>query len=192
MAIGDLTDLATVKQWLDLPVSTATPVGTAFDGLLTDLISSVSSWIQDYCSCSFADQAYTMLADGNGKRKMWLPEGPVTSVTSVLVDGTSIPYRSTWNGSGWTVAHQLLSLDGYTFNRGNNNVFVTYTAGYATVPAEIKFAATQVVTLRFKERKRYGHVSENLAGQVVTYLTDVAAMPDVMRILDQNRKVVPQ
>ena len=71
-------------------------------------------------------------------------------------------------------------------------MFVTYTAGYATVPAEIKFAATQVVTLRFKERKRYGHVSENLAGQVVTYLTDVAAMPDVMRILDQNRKVVPQ
>jgi hypothetical protein len=55
------------------------------------------------------------------------------------------------------------------FPKGTRNVKVTYTAGYTTVPEDIKQACMEMVALRLDERKRIGVSSQSIAGESVSY-----------------------
>ena len=70
MAAGDLTDLATVKAWLGLPVDAGPN-----DGVLATLITAASGFVGDYLDRALLSADYTEVYDGCGAEWMLLPPG---------------------------------------------------------------------------------------------------------------------
>lgn len=181
-----LTDLAAVKRWLNIQTSTTTD-----DDLLNSLITSYSSQIESWLNRTFASASYTETVNGVGSVGMAFSNYPVTAVSSVAVDGLAIPAATTVTGAGYRFTDKFLFLNSYRFSRGFGNVQITYTAGYATTPPEIKEAVTELVGYVYKSRDRIGHQSKSLAGETVSFI--VSEFPaNVRTILNNYKKVIPQ
>jgi len=159
--MADLTNLADAKAWL-------TVSGNADDALLTRLISASSDYIQTWLSRDISLQPYVSTRNGTGGKRMMFKNYPVASITYLKIDGTTIPL-STNGANGYVSDTYTLMLIGYTFTRGYQNVELSYTAGYASVPKEIAQACIELVALRYKDRDHISMVSKSIGGEVVTY-----------------------
>lgn len=177
MSAPDLTTLADVKAYLGLE-------SVAEDANLSRHIKAASAWIRSYLNRDVTSSSYTETLDGTGTATLMVGEYPITAVASVTVGGLAVT---------GVVGRQatLARTDGGTFPAGIGNVVVTYTAGYATVPEDIAQACLEMVAWRFDERKRIGHASKSIQGEVVAFQTqDVPA--NVKTLLKNWRRVVPQ
>jgi hypothetical protein len=145
MSVGDLTSLANVLPWLNIPAGTS-------DAVLVRLISQCSRSILDYLQrTSVISQSYTDIVDGTGGHCEFLDQWPVTSVTEVTIDGLIVP-PSFYRVQAWNFyppgGPQAVELVDRRFPRGRQNVAITYQAGYlvsaeaATVPVSGSFQIT--------------------------------------------------
>jgi hypothetical protein len=92
---------------------------------------------------------------------------------------------------GYIFSGTQLSLRGYRFNRGCQNVVVAYTAGYAITPPEIAQACVELVALRYRERTRVGEISKSMGGaETVSYSQKDLSEP-IKTLLQQYRLVAP-
>lgn len=172
-----------VKQWLGMS-------GEKDDALLERLVNAASAAIETYLSRTILSASYTETRHGSGTDALMLRRGPVTAVSALTIDGISVPASTGPSVYGWVFDEYALYLRGGTFPRGRNNVVVSYTAGYAAVPADIVDACVQWTGMRYRERDRIGHASKQLAGEVVSF--DLKDMPaNVKTVLNQYRRVVP-
>ena len=182
MTINDLTTLDNVKSWLGLTTTTD-------DALLTRLISASSGFIQSILNRMLASQAYTEIRDGKGTRSLSLANYPVTAVATLTIDGITIPPAPAVNQAGYVFSSGQIMLYGYCFTRGFQNIAISYTAGYSTIPYEIEQACIELCVLRYKERDRIGQVSKSIAGEVVSF-TQKDMPADVMTLLQQYKRVI--
>lgn len=170
-----LVTLADVKTFLGFQnVST-------HDAILEMVIESVSASISNEASPDFKSAVHTAEAiDGTGKSYLYLDHYPVTTLTSVVEDGVTLvsgtdfypdldeglleKARSNWPWydvqARWTTQKQ--------------GVVVTYTAGYATIPADVKLACLIEVGRAFAmvDHKMFGESSRSVEGTSVTLNTD--------------------
>jgi hypothetical protein len=133
MTQGDLVSLAQLKAHLGVQSS-------GDDILLGNLIKQISRAIRGYINRPIIwPRDVVDIVDGNGRTKLQLRNWPVISVSSVLVDGQSIPQALTPLSAGWTLeaaddeppgAMQTIFLRGSAFSRGWQNVAISYRAGY--------------------------------------------------------------
>lgn len=124
----DLTDLATIKKYLNLTSTTS-------DAVLTSLVSSQSQAFYDLIGrTSLESQDYTEVRDGSGAAFMQLLNFPVSAVGSLQIDSTIVPASTGWNKRGYQFdSLGKLSLICGIFCVGRKNVVVVYTAGYAPI-----------------------------------------------------------
>src|SRR5258708_4761415 len=133
--MSDLTTLANVKAWLGITTTDA-----ARDALLTRQITSQSRWIENWLSRIIASRSYTEVRDGfgagRGRYMMTFANDPVSTVTSLTVNGFAVPLSPDGGvkqpGYGFDSEQIWLSpvgpyLDkyntgGYEFARGQRNV----------------------------------------------------------------------
>jgi hypothetical protein len=154
-----LCALADVKAYLGIAPGT-----TSTDAVLTTLVTNVSAAIESYCNRAFASQDYAEQRNGTGGNRLFLAHGPVTAVASVSVDGQAIP-PAVGTGIGYLFDEATVYLRGYTFCRGVQNVSVTYTAGYASVPGDVAQACIEWVAYHYAKRDRIDKASETLGTQ---------------------------
>lgn len=179
--MADLTTLANVKGYLNLGVS-----NDALDALLSRLITAASTWVRSYCNRDFTSQTYTDILDGTGTVRQVVKQYPVTAVSSVSFSGVT----QTITGLSINSLRNLTFTDGTVWEKGKANVSVTYTAGYASTPADIEQAVIEIVALRFREKDRVGTSTVNAKGESVTFsVMDVP--PSVKTLLNNYRNVVP-
>ena len=189
MAANDLTTLANVKQWLKVTT-------TNDDTLLSSLITAASQYIQTYCDRDFVQQEYTEVRSGKGTRSMQFANHPVSSVQKVMLGSLLIPPAPSvgdpnWPGVGYTFTPTLITLRGYLFWADVANVELVYTAGYATIPADLVQAANELVGLRYRQRDHIGLTgSTGVDGQHIGY-DDSALTPSLATLLSQYKKRVP-
>jgi hypothetical protein len=134
----DLVSLSDLKSWLDI-------TATNDDSLLGTLITQISRAILNVIDRpAILPQAYTETYDGRGDVSIMLRQWPVTTISSCVVDGVVIPaspplLASAPAQTGYVLddasiappgVMQRLSLRGYLFTCGLQNVTVSYTAGY--------------------------------------------------------------
>ncbi len=134
----DLVSLANVKSWLDI-------AGTDDDMLIGRLITQISRAILNVIDRStILPQAYTETYDGRDDVSIMLRQWPVTGISSCIVDGAAIPPAPPLIAGapaqpGYVLDNasaappgvmQRLSLRGYLFTCGVQNVTVSYSAGY--------------------------------------------------------------
>jgi hypothetical protein len=202
---GDLTTLADVRAWLSTGSQAMPPTD---DLLLQRLITAASQFIQTWLSRSIASQDYYEVRDGTGGRTLQFGAFPVTSVLEVVVDAITIqpvaPFipappgqAAVWQPSTFTVGPAgylftptQITLHGYFFSRRPQNVQLTYTAGYRTVPSDVAQACIELTALRYRERTRIGEVSKHLGTETITYSQrDMPA--DVMTVLTKYKAIAP-
>lgn len=197
---SDLTTVANVVAWLDLP-------GDNDPNVTQRLITAQSAVIANYLNRPLASKEYTEIRSGlgvgEGRYQMVFANKPVTAVTSLMIDDVLIP-PSADNGvldagygfdSGkiW-LANVGSSFDAsysnqFYFTKGRNNVKLVYTAGFATIPMDIEQACIELVSLRLKERTRIGMNSQTLAGQTTTF--NIQAMTNsILSTLKQYKSYV--
>jgi hypothetical protein len=188
MEFDDLTTLADVKAWLQTGHS-AFPVTD--DGLLTRLITAASQYIQSWLSRPVTLADYIEVRDGTGGEALQFACFPVVDVQLLTIEGQAIPPASSTRASGYVFSQTQLFVRGFRFNRGIQNVTISYSAGYKTIPPDISQACIELVALRYRERTRIGEVSKSLGGaETVTYaqkdLTDA-----IKTLLQAYRMVIP-
>lgn len=154
MAASDLTTIGAVKAWLQPSGQT---MSNTDDPVLKRLITQCSRSIMDYLQrASVISQVYTDIDDGLDQSNFYLENWPVTAVSQVVVDARVIPQSPQTIGNpahstaGWRLeawngyppgGQQAVEMIGFRFNRGRQNIQITYTAGYLvqneaqTVPA---------------------------------------------------------
>ena len=185
MAAGDLTDLATLKAWLGV-------TGTASDAQLSALVTAASGFVASYLNRPVLSASYVETHDGNGQSFMLLRNGPITAVASVAFAGLTLttaadPVALT---HGFLFNDRTLRLIGDRFPHGLP-VVVSYTAGYAAVPADLAQAAVELAGEAFRRRDRIGLSSKSLGGQEVVAFSQKDMNDTVRAILANYQAVAP-
>ncbi len=180
-----LTTLDNLKGYLGI-------TSTTDDVLLGRMIESASDFVESVTDRTFALTSYNTVLDGIGGTRLLLPNYPIVSVSSLTIDGRSIPAAASSQGSGYLFNSFKLTLCGgqYAFCRGQSNVVVAYQAGYATIPADIEQATIEMISLRYKERDRIGMISKSIGGETVAYSQkDMPASAST--VLKKYARVIP-
>ena len=164
------------------------------DVLLARLITAASEFISQQCSRDFVSDERTEYYSGEGGRGLVLVtrNSPVTEVKSLVIDGVAIPASTGFGATGYKIVAggYYISLTGYRFTKGIDNIVLTYTAGYTTIPFDLADACVQLVGYRYSGKSRIGHVSKSLAGETVTFQTaDVP--PAVKTVINRYSRPMP-
>jgi hypothetical protein len=194
MAFGDLCVLSDVTAWLQTGQN---PFPSVDDALLTRLITAASQFIQTWLQRQIAVTDWIEIRDGNGGQRLAFANFPVSQVWSLSIDGLTIPPAPAPGGitggfgAGYVFSPTELALRGYVFTRRAQNVSVTYTAGYASVPPDIAQACIELVCQRYRERSRIGEVSKALGGGETVSFSQKDMSEDVKTALLPYRVAAP-
>lgn len=178
------------------------------------VVRSVSVAIERECGRRFRSRAYTHdgttlpRMDSWGGTKLWLPNAPVTAVSSLKLypGGTALTEWDGTSGDYVVVADEgLVELLGLEFWRQRRVVEITYTAGFLDSPTaaqelagwgwaqgagdvELACVLASCWIIRGKDRAKEGVASRSFEGVTTAYLTDAAlALPDVKDLLSRYR-----
>jgi len=167
-----LTTLAKIKILLSIS-------GSGEDDRLNEVVDASDDIISRWCDRDFDSTAYTEYYDGTGTAVLVLRQYPIIGNPSeVNVDGNrdfaattaltvSDDYIVETNG-----AEGILRLVSAPFQgtlepvwpRGIQNIKVTYTAGYATLPAGLVHIATQYSAFLYRNRATFGPMATSMGG----------------------------
>lgn len=179
--------LAELKEWLSIP-----PATTTSDALLTRLLDDATSFLNTQMNRdTLASTGTTENRDGSGKARMMVRDiHPVTAVSSVVINGQSVPASTSWDMAGYVFDTHSIQLRGRVFDKGVQNVALSYTAGYTTIPGDVRQACIELAGFKFrtKDTSSAGWVSKSLAGETVSFSQkDVSA--SVRSVIDQYKAV---
>jgi hypothetical protein len=183
---------------------------TQFDEKFETLITSVSKLVRTYCNSEF-----DTYASGAGYTELFniqwdtytaqLKYSPVISITNVYERvGQSSTYKELFSDGGGSPAGYDWYLDTVSdsvfrttesgayrnWPRGAGAVKITYLAGYATIPEDLKLAIADIITYyhkdEWKERQSIGSASREGAG--ASAIRGDPGFPDhIRRVLDMYR-----
>ena len=128
---------------------------TQFDNFLNRKIEAISTQIEDYCARSFIEQAITNERWDYPIGVIMLKQFPVDSIQEVRVDGTAITadeyHLDEETGRLWYKSDT--QIQNWEASDVEEYVEVDYTAGYATLPADLKDAVLALVRKAYLGRK---------------------------------------
>ncbi len=188
-----MTDLVTLAEYKESE-GIASPKE---DLRLATLVPAVSQLVKTYCGNSLIDYYSTNKEETFSINwdtyVIQLTESPVNTIVSVQKrDSVSESYSTVPTTDYYLdkATDSVLYVTGSTYKnwpRGAGSVKVTYTAGYAATPADLKLAIFDLITYylkdEHKERRTLGGAS--IQNQGSTSLRDSVAFPDhIKRVLD--------
>jgi len=136
--------------------------------VITDLILRASAVVESYCNRTFeAEVGIVETMDGNGHAILRLAKTPVTAITTVVEDTTTLTVTDDFL---WYANGELVRGDGkhdmlWSFYR--QSIVVTYDAGYAAIPTDLAHATATIVARWFQAGAAVAAAPDN-AGAVRT------------------------
>jgi len=136
--------------------------GVCIDARAELVIQDVSDRIERYCGRKFALATTTERLQGSGSLFLLPPRWPIVSVVSVTVDGDAIDVagltietfesdsaRAIYREAGWPRPYDIAAdLTNDALRSERRNIVLNYSAGFATIPAEVKLVAIHEALLR--------------------------------------------
>jgi len=148
-----LVALNDVKSYLGISGSNSDT-----DDVIGDLIDSVSVLFETYCNKKIMSREYEdEIYDGNAGNRLFTRQYPITSIDSIYDDTEWNFGTDTLIPSGDYMIHPDMNNVYFKDNildDGVGNIKITYTAGYESVPADIKHCCILEVIRRFNHRKK--------------------------------------
>lgn len=179
------------------------------DDFLDLVVAGVDQLFESLSNRRLESETYTdQVVDGTGTPRLYLPNHPVTAVSEVRV--SDAPIAGVNNSSEfdsttiWTL-HDEFEIDSLAedednrglllavygnWPRGIKNIQVTYTAGYTTIPADIKLAAYQIAARIRNGRTRGGEIRSERMGDESYELFDETSRSIADKVLGRYRRVV--
>lgn len=185
--MADLTTLENVKSYAQI-------TDNASDTVLARLITAVSAWfINQVNRGALLSADYTEQRNGKGGKTLTAKQYPITAISSLTIDGLTVPV-SDGMLPGFVFDDFSVFLNGcYKFNRGFGNVSLTYTAGYATVPADVEQAVIAQVLFTFRQKTKLGTTSEQMNGITTVSFSQKDLAPGVqMTVENYKSKAIVQ
>jgi hypothetical protein len=133
--------------------------------------------------------ALTENYDGNDSDRLLPRQFPIIAVTAVSVDNVPIQQANSPVMAGFLWDARRILLRGFRFCRGLQNVQVSYTAGYSSIPLDLKQAAIEALALSYRQRVRIGEKSNSMSGQVNVSFDMGDVPPRSMAIFSQYRRL---
>jgi hypothetical protein len=149
------------------------------------LIPASMKVIDNYCNHNFQNNSGTITVDGNGKSVLPIhnPYLPIITVSSVKIDNSTVT-------TNIKTYETYIAYDGGTFTEDYQNVTITLTYGYATVPADIEYACAQHVANMLVELVRRKVLPDKVASSFdVASQTPNVFTDDIKKILDKYKYV---
>lgn len=182
--MASFVTLNEVKLWLSIDSA-----NTNNDTLLTSLISSASSWVENWVNRTLSSATYSERYNGTGNYSMMVKNYPITAISSMTVNGVAVS-ASDGISVGYLFDNNTIIMIGNKISKGIQNVTVSYTAGYTTIPQDIKQVVIELVGYKFKEMTRIGLESKTISGEVTTFsLKDLKEHNK--NLLNNYNKVIP-
>ncbi len=195
----DLTTLLNVKTYMQISDSSQ-------DTVLARLISAFSQWFLTQVNRgALLQSSYTEQRNGQGGDSITTLYWPIQAVTSLTVDGVTIPPSVTQSNAPptpgyvfdsftiWLTGGGFNGLPGlYRFNRGRGNVQIVYEAGYPSVPLDIEQAVIDQVAFTLRRQPNLGTVSQSMNGITTASFSQQDLAPGVKAVVQfyRDRAVV--
>jgi hypothetical protein len=117
---------------------------------------AASALIQKYCDFTFISGNYVEIWDGAASDEVIPREIPITAISEVRFSENGIFTSSSTIVSSdlYSIGSRGLSINlknGILTPRGRGSVKVSYTAGYTTIPKDLKFAALKQLQYMYKQ-----------------------------------------
>ena len=167
------------------------------DFRINQLIDSVSQLVKTYCGNSIIDHYSSnkveIFSINWDTYLVQLTESPVNTIVSVQKRDSVTESYSTVPTTDYyldTATDSVLYVAGSSYRnwpRGAGAVKVTYTAGYASTPKDLKLAVFDLITYYLKDehKERRTLAGATIQNQGSTSLRDSVAFPDhIKRVLD--------
>lgn len=175
--MGNLTTLDRALQWLQ---QTSDP-----QDLVARLITAVSTQVQNWLGYQVMRASHARTFNGEGTRKLYVPDLPLISVQSLVIDAMPIPagvISGNAQQAGYYNDAQCIGLIGYCFTRGFQNIVVDYTAGFSVIPSDIEQAALDWIKISWSNQQVMGigtNVTAIQAGDTQIHFGGKGSVTDV-------------
>jgi hypothetical protein len=184
--MADLVTLANVKSYLWPGESI-----TQWDAILPSIISAVSEQVNREVGCVLLSATYTAeLVNGKGTSALEPLNWPITDVTSI-VDSYGAAYAEGNDADFVIDAFCLRKVNG-VWAEGRGNFTVTYTAGYATIPADIALVCYEAIAQAWKtmSKQSWGESTRTFPDGSVGFINTDGGLTKVQRgILARYKKL---
>lgn len=154
---GTITEPANLQEMKDW----ARVTFDSEDTIITDLIKVARQMLENYTGRKFASRTVTIEVVIGGPLSYKLPCEPVTLITSVKRKEEFVSDETLTSGTDFDFSN------GVIYFRGEGRYEVSYTAGYTTIPADLKTDMKRLVQWLFTNR------ASNFEGQ-----QDIADFPE--------------
>ncbi len=185
--VGELCTIAQVKAYLRITAS-------SHDAVFTALVEGISAKMERYMRRHIVSDTYDEYHDGGSYfDALGVRESPIIGTPTVTVDGSAFTDFTIDADAG------LLFYDGATFGvvgwpGGRRNIRVQYTAGYASVPVELREACIKQVAYESKlsgiRGDHLGVPSESDPSGMSVTADQVEWAPGVRGTLDAYKRVM--
>lgn len=196
--MADLSTVARLKTFLDIE-------GTAYDLVLSKILTSASEFIEHYCDRTFQQTVYSNeIYDGTGSRFLFLKNYPVSSEAPFKLEVRNIISGNNWseiNSKNYLVQYDRGIID-YVFGEFYNlpsHYRVSYTAGFDfdnvetflsdVGGADLEMACWKLCGKIFNRRKGNSDIqSESIGNYSVTFMRETMLDQQLKSILDSYKK----
>lgn len=176
-------------------------IESADDDVIIDVIAvAVDDKILFKIERKIFSAAYVETYNGNGQSRLPIRNRPIIAVSELKINEQLIQQATNSLTSGFLFDDEELYLNGTfegrlgsvrRFERGHQNIKVSYTAGVVTAPGVLRLAHLKQVGYEYRQRDRVGVKNETLGpDQTVGFITDEWA-PGVEGDLERFRSKVP-
>jgi len=180
MASYDLCTLDECREYMDMKGT-----DSLVNDLLADLITRVSDRFHQYVGITqFKSQSYTEYYSGQGNQELFLDKRPIISVTTIKEDSEwAFGNDSTKSSDDYAILDDRVVLKDDSFGAGIRNIQVIYTAGYATIPGDLRQACIEEVSRAFDKRQNVDISSRTLPDTTTFTARNDSLMPDTIDVL---------
>ena len=191
MPVAQFTGIGRVKRMLGIPGVAGTGI-TTHDLLISTLVTVVDQLMLDELDLSAAEvTTYSEKFDitRTGQREVAVRRCPLVSVVALTNDGSLVAASDYYTTDYGQVR---LIGDGDFFDTGRQTVDITYTAGFSSIPEDLKHAATLIVCAQYNQSSHLGYNRESIGAYSYAIGNDGAGImfPNMaQRILNNYRRI---
>lgn len=189
--VAKFTGVGRVKRMLGIPGVAGAGV-TTHDLLISTLVTVVDQMVLDELDLTSADvTTYSEKFDINrtAQAEIAVRRCPLVSVVALTNDGSLVS-----SSDYYTTEYGQVRLinNGDYFDTGRQTVEITYTAGFSTIPEDLKHAATLIVCAQYNQSSHLGYNRESIGAYSYAIGNDGAGImfPNMaQRILNNYRRI---
>lgn len=161
------------------------------NNLIKALIDRFTSIFESYCNrTSFETATYTDYLDSDGGYYIFPKQSPITSVSGIWDDTGWVWSGNALDSTTYRIVNDNSIISSTPFTRGKNNIKIVYTAGYTSIPGDLKQVLIEEVIRSFKNRKSLDVVAVTASDGSVSRLAKDLLPTTIMVLNKYKRKYV--